>query len=69
MTREDAIKIFSSGFERFLDRSGLTLEAAGQIMDSTKANASRIKHKLGLPSVEGLFSLAEKFLFTVVLPP
>lgn len=59
MTREEAIRIFSVGFERFLERSGLTLEAAGQIMDSTKGNASRIKQKKGLPSVEGLFSLVE----------
>ena len=59
MTRDKAIEIFSKGFCKFLERKGITQEAAGVLMDCSKANANKIKNGHGLPSVEGLFSLVE----------
>lgn len=59
MTRDEAKKIFSAGFEHFLTRNSLTQEAAGALFDCSKANVNKIKSGKSLPSIESLFSLVE----------
>ena len=56
MTREEAIKIFSVGFDQFLDRKGLTQEAAGDLIGCSKANINKIKNKKSLPCRKPFFS-------------
>lgn len=59
MTRDEAKKIFSAGFEHFITRNSLTQEAAGALFDCSKANVNKIKSGKSLPSIESLFSLVE----------
>ena len=59
MNRNDALKIFSKGFNRFIDRKGYTRETAGALLGCKEANISKIKAGKGFPSVEGIFTLIE----------
>lgn len=56
MTRDQALAIFSRGFEAFRLRNGLTLDQLGQILGCGRANVHKIKTGKNFPSMEGLFS-------------
>lgn len=59
MTRDQALAIFSRGFEAFRLRNGLTLDQLGQMLGCGRANVHKIKSGKNFPSMEGLFSLVE----------
>ena len=59
MTRNDALQIFSRGFENFRKRKSLTLDEVGKILGCGRANVFKIKSGSNFPSVEGIFTLVE----------
>lgn len=59
MTRDQALKIFSHGFEQFRLRKGYTLDQLGKVLGCGRANVHKIKEGKNFPSVEGIFSLVE----------
>ena len=59
MTREQALQIFSQGFEAFRLRNGLTQDQVGQILGCGRANVNKIKSGKNFPSMDGVFTLIE----------
>lgn len=59
MTREQALQIFSQGFEAFRLRNDLTQDQVGRILGCGRANVNKIKSGKNFPSMEGVFTLIE----------
>ena len=59
MTREQALQIFSQGFEAFRLRNGLTQDQVGRILGCGRANVNKIKSGKNFPSMDGVFTLIE----------